>query len=145
MVLECDIYGDEDLWSKFFKKSGKTQLYFFIKTKKKTEGGSKIKRTAGYGTWKAQRDQPIYRDDNKKYHISSLRAFSFFPKNPTMANAGSCMNIDSMDVSYPIHNMYFIHSYVIALIFNFIKDWIFIYCLILYITSFLVNFSIVFL
>jgi uncharacterized protein (DUF1697 family) len=40
-VLECDIYGDEDLWSKFFKKSGKTQLYFFIKTKKKTEGGFK--------------------------------------------------------------------------------------------------------
>jgi hypothetical protein len=48
--------------------------------------------------------------------------FHFFPRNPTMANAGSCMNIDSMDVSYPIHNRHFIHSYVTALIFNFIKD-----------------------
>jgi hypothetical protein len=28
------------------------------------------------------------------------------------------MNIDSMDVSYPIHNMYFIHSYVTAMLFK---------------------------
>ena len=78
VVLECDIYGDEDLWSKFFRKSGKIRLYFFTKLKKRQRGGSKIKRTTGYGTWKAQRDQPIYLVDNKKYHICSLRAFSFF-------------------------------------------------------------------
>ncbi|GMY23575.1 NAC domain-containing protein 2-like [Fagus crenata] len=82
VVLECDIYNDEDLWSKFFKKTRETQLYFFTKLKKKTGKGSRIQRTTAYGTWKEQKDEPIYRDPKKKYHIGSVRTFSFFPKKP---------------------------------------------------------------
>jgi hypothetical protein len=82
VVLECDIYNDEDLWSKFFKKTRETQIYFFTKLKKKTGKGSRIQRTTAYGTWKEQKDEPIYRDPNKKYHIGSVRTFSFFSKKP---------------------------------------------------------------
>jgi hypothetical protein len=65
--------------------------FTFSQNRRKDRGGSKIKRTTGYGTWKAKRDQPSYLDDNKKYHIGSLRAFSFFSKEtqqwPTLGHA----------------------------------------------------------
>ncbi len=73
VVLEYDIYGDEDLWSKFFKKSGKTRLYFFTKLKK---GLLDMERGKHKGT------NPFILTITKSTTSVLSGLFHFFPKKP---------------------------------------------------------------
>ncbi|KAK9283154.1 hypothetical protein L1049_011385 [Liquidambar formosana] len=54
VVTECDLYGEREPWQIYGGSTEKIR-YFFTKLKKKTDGGSRIDRTIGSGTWKGQR------------------------------------------------------------------------------------------
>lgn len=53
-MIECDRYGEEEIWRKLFDETGETSLYFFTELKKKTGKGSRIERMSSGGcvTWR---------------------------------------------------------------------------------------------
>ncbi|XP_075665609.1 NAC domain-containing protein 30-like [Castanea sativa] len=90
VLIECDLYGENDSWSwrKYFKDSDETSLYFFTKLKKVTTNGSRIQRSTPYGTWKLNNDKPIYRDKAKKNQIGSMRSLTYMPHKGLKSTIG---------------------------------------------------------
>ncbi|XP_007019807.2 PREDICTED: NAC transcription factor 29 [Theobroma cacao] len=74
-VTDCEIYGDQDKepWNIFDVTSPRT---FYVFTKLKIKGkGKRIERTAGRGTWKGQRTDPVKDSDGN--HIGLKKLFVF--------------------------------------------------------------------
>ncbi|GAV82614.1 NAM domain-containing protein, partial [Cephalotus follicularis] len=87
-IMEFDVYEENQLWRSVFDATGKKEFYFYTQLKKKTKNGSRVDRTAGAcGTWKSQKDNPIYyypggdTSLSNRNHIGSKRVFSFIPNN----------------------------------------------------------------
>ncbi|GAV66523.1 NAM domain-containing protein [Cephalotus follicularis] len=87
-IMEFDVYEQNQLWRNVFDSTGKKEFYFYTQLKKKTKNGSRVDRTAGAcGTWKSQKDNPIYyypggdTSLSNRNHIGSKRVFSFIPNN----------------------------------------------------------------
>ena len=79
VVLECDIYGDEDLWSKFFRKSGKIRLYFFTKLKKWQRGVQKSKGLLDMERGKHKGTNPFILSITRSTTSVLSGLFHFFP------------------------------------------------------------------
>ncbi|KAK6257854.1 hypothetical protein QUC31_001313 [Theobroma cacao] len=74
-VADCEIYGDQDKepW-RIFDMTSPRKFYVFTKLKNKGKG-KRIERTAGRGTWKGQRTDPVKDSDGN--HIGFKKLFVF--------------------------------------------------------------------
>ncbi|GMY16321.1 NAC domain-containing protein 41-like [Fagus crenata] len=78
VIDDCDLYGDPEIWSKNFEQTGMKTLYFYTRLKRMTENGKQVGRATRFGTWRSQKDDPVF--DSSQRHIGSHRTFSFKPK-----------------------------------------------------------------
>ena len=78
VIDDCDLYGDPEIWSKNFEQTGMKTLYFYTRLKRMTENGKQVGRATQFGTWRSQKDDPVF--DSSQRHIGSHRTFSFKPK-----------------------------------------------------------------
>ncbi|GMI92995.1 NAC domain containing protein 2, NAC-REGULATED SEED MORPHOLOGY 1 [Hibiscus trionum] len=72
-IHDCEIYGDKEPWKLFGETTSET-CYVFTKLRKKGKG-RRIDRTAGSGTWKGQRTDPVM--DSEKNHVGDRKLFVF--------------------------------------------------------------------
>ena len=84
-VTDFEIYGDNDKepW-KIFGETTTEKFYVFTKLKKKGKG-RRIARTAGCGTWKGQRTDPV--KDSQNNHVGFKKLFVFEVKCSGSNNA----------------------------------------------------------
>ncbi|XP_021288334.1 NAC domain-containing protein 67-like [Herrania umbratica] len=82
-VTDCEIYGhqDKEPW-KIFSMTSPRKFYVFTKLKNKGKG-KRIERTAGRGTWKGQRTDPVKDSDGN--HIGFKKLFVFEGRCQTMS------------------------------------------------------------
>ncbi|GAV82613.1 NAM domain-containing protein [Cephalotus follicularis] len=127
--MEFDVYEENQLWRSVFDATGKKEFYFYTQLKKKTKNGSRVDRTAGAcGTWKSQKDNPIYyypggdTSLSNRNHIGSKRVFSFIPNNNNPNHNGRFVmhefRLDGIllddNVKSPCLNSYHRHDLVIC-------------------------------
>ncbi|KAK6246673.1 hypothetical protein QUC31_001291 [Theobroma cacao] len=74
-VTDCEIYGDQDKepW-RIFGMTSPRKFYVFTKLKNKGKG-KRIERTAGRGTWKGQRTDPVKDSDGNQIGFKKLFVF----------------------------------------------------------------------
>ncbi|RVW54988.1 hypothetical protein CK203_093129 [Vitis vinifera] len=102
-VIECDLYGDEELWRKRVEGTQRNCLYFFTKLKKTTRKMSWSSRaTAWCNTWKAQSDKKICMGE--QVHIGSKRCFSLVEKEKPRVKHGWVMHEYRLDGVYDCYN-----------------------------------------
>ncbi|CAN1134538.1 NAC domain-containing protein 100 [Linum perenne] len=84
MILERDLYSDDEAWKSLFSETWESELYFFTKlrkSKKKGSGiGKRVDRTVGTkGTWRASSkgDDPIVLNNGVQ---GSKRTFAYREK-----------------------------------------------------------------
>ncbi|XP_050379649.1 NAC domain-containing protein 41-like [Argentina anserina] len=109
VVMECDLYGEEEAWKELFQQTDESSLYFFTELKKKNDNDSRIARmtSSGSATWKNQSEKPIHYDNhnnvadgvgghdegkNQKTVIGFKRTFSYTSKKEGSTSSSSSTN-----------------------------------------------------